>query len=193
MNTNNDEFNIKIDPADFSKLANTYKPNKDANIRDLIPDSDPLLYEESLPWGEGITSGLKQLILDLTETMRYHGGIGISAVQCGIPIKLFLVEMGDDQPKVFINAKIVDTTDGTCVMDEGCLSYPGISVKVTRPKAVRVRYMDETGNTETEKFFGLTARIVQHELAHTMGETIKSVSSRLRWEQALNRKKKSKR
>jgi len=194
LNTIEDDiFNVEIDPVDFQQLTRNYTPNPNAKVLDLIPDNDPRLYEESLFYfGDEDYFELKQLILDLTETMRYHGGIGISAIQCGVPVKLFLVETGEEQPKVFINAKIVDTSESTCEMDEGCLTYPGMIVKVTRPKAIRIRYTDENGNTETDKYGGLTARIVQHEFAHSEGQTIKTAVSRLRWEQAANRKKKRK-
>lgn len=193
MNTINDEIvNIEFDTSDFQKLQRDYTPNPNAKVLDLIPDNDSRLYQESLFYFGDEDFDINQLILDLTETMRYHGGIGISAIQCGIPVKLFLVETGEEKPKVFINAKIVDTSEATCDMDEGCLTYPGMVVKVTRPKAIRIRYTDETGNTETDKYGGLTARIVQHEYAHTQGETIKTAVSRLRWEQAANRKKKRK-
>lgn len=192
MNTiEQDYINMEINPTDFGRLSKDYVPNPDAKVLTLIDKKDPSLYEESENY-MFIDSDIdiKQLILDLTETMRYYGGIGISAIQCGVPVKLFLVETGEDQPKVFINAKIVDVSEGTAEMDEGCLSYPGMVVKVKRPKAVRIRYTDENGNTETNKYGGMTARIVQHEYAHTMGETIKTAVSRLRWEQALHRKKK---
>jgi len=184
--------NVEINPNDFSELSKIYKANPDAKILDLIPATDPRLYEESLFYFGNEDFDITQLILDLTETMRYHGGIGISAIQCGVPVKLFLVETGGEQPKVFINAKIVDVSESTSDLDEGCLSYPGMIVKVSRPSIIKVRYTDETGDTETVKYNGMTARIVQHECAHTLGQTIKTAVSRLRWEQALNRKKKRK-
>ena len=95
---------------------------------------------------------LKKLIADMFETLTQAEGIGLAAPQIGLPIRLVIVDLdplAEDSPefkdfkKVYINAHIVETSEETDSMEEGCLSVPGIHEKVTRPSRIRVQYMDE--------------------------------------------------
>lgn len=108
-----------------------------------------------------------QLVKDLAETMISHKGLGLSANQVGIPYSVFVVN-GNPIQGCF-NPKIVDFSLETLYLEEGCLSYPGLVVKVKRPKKIRVRYTMANGETVTHKFDGLTARCFLHEYDHLQG------------------------
>ncbi len=119
--------------------------------------------------------GLKQLIDDMFETLTNAEGCGLAAPQVGHSIRLFIVdgtELGEDYPEcadfkqVFINPEIVNTSDETCSYSEGCLSLPGISENVQRPKSITIRYQDTDFQWHEDTWSDFRARIVQHEYDH---------------------------
>jgi peptide deformylase len=118
---------------------------------------------------------LKTLIDNMFETLTNAEGCGLAAPQVGKSIRLFVVdgtELGEDYPdcvnfkQVFINPEIVEQSDETSTYSEGCLSLPGISENVVRPKTIKVRYQDADFNWHEETFTDFRARIVQHEYDH---------------------------
>lgn len=124
--------------------------------------------------------GLEQLIADMGETLERSEGVGLAAPQVGLPIRLVLIHLdmlADEMPeykdyrRVFINAHIeeYDETD-TEVMDEGCLSIPGLHEPVRRPKRIRVTYLDENFEAHDEWVDGYLARVMQHEFDHLEGK-----------------------
>lgn len=119
--------------------------------------------------------GLEKLISDMYETMYSADGVGLAAPQIGKSIRLFVVDaddLKDNFPetagfkKAFINPSIIESSAETCSMEEGCLSLPGISESVTRPKWVIVRYQDLMGEWHEERLDGFNARVFQHEFDH---------------------------
>lgn len=108
-----------------------------------------------------------ELAIDLTETMLYHNGLGLAANQCGFPYRVCVI--ASDPIIAMFNPSIVDISEKTEVLEEGCLSYPGIITKVKRPKAIKVRYTQPNGEVITTKYNGMTARIVCHEVQHLEG------------------------
>jgi peptide deformylase len=132
---------------------------------------------------------LKQLIADMYETLENAEGVGLAAPQIGLPIRLVVIDLRDladeypeykDFLKTYINARIEETSDETCSIDEGCLSIPGIHEKVTRPKKVRVKYLDENFEEHDEWADGFLARVMQHEFAHLEGKVFTDIISPLR-------------
>jgi peptide deformylase len=103
----------------------------------------------------------------LLEHLNEYRGIGLSANQIGLPYRVFIVS--GDPSLVCFNPKIVNYSSTTVLMEEGCLTYPGLYVRIKRPVEVRVRYIDELGQTQTKTLVGLTARCFQHELDHLDG------------------------
>lgn len=103
----------------------------------------------------------------LIREMKNNNGVGLSANQLGIRARAFV--MYTDPPMVCFNPVITNYSDEQVLLDEGCLSYPGTSVKVKRAKHIRVRFQDPYGNVITKKFTGMAARIFQHELDHLDG------------------------
>ena len=120
--------------------------------------------------------GLKELIRDMFETLTESEGVGLAAPQIGKDIRLAVIDLdvlSDDLPeykdfrRAYINPHILEYDDTeTETMEEGCLSLPGIHEKVTRPKRIFVRYLDEDMQQHEEWVDGYLARVMQHEFDH---------------------------
>ena len=139
---------------------------------------------------------LKELIENMFETMYKAEGIGLAAPQIGLAIRLVVIDLdvlSEDFPeykefrRVYINAHILETSDETGSMDEGCLSLPGIHEKVTRPLRIHVRYMDENFVEHEEWVEGYLARVMQHEFDHLEGKVFSDRISPLRRQMNKNR------
>ena len=110
----------------------------------------------------------QELLDNMVETMKHYGGIGLSAKQCGIPIRMFV--FGDNENYVpCFNPRIISTSDTKVPIEEGCLTYPGLFVKIFRPESVTMTFEDENRELHEETFSGLMARVVLHEMDHMDG------------------------
>jgi peptide deformylase len=108
------------------------------------------------------------IVEQMLAVLKANNGIAIAAPQIGIPKRI--IAMGDaDAPIIMINPKIVSTSAETTTDEEGCLSFPGLFIKIRRFSEVRVRFTDINGNTDTQLLRGLSARVVQHEIDHLDG------------------------
>lgn len=138
-------------------------------IHNLVPITDPILktYIDEFDFSNPPIDPF-QLAVDLSETMIYNNGIGLAANQIGLPYRAFA--MTGSPIHVCFNPRILDQTTEQVLLEEGCLSYPGLKVKIKRPKSIRVRFTKANGETVTEKFTGITARVFQHEFDHLNGE-----------------------
>lgn len=119
----------------------------------------------------GVTKDIKKLIKDMKETVKKADGLGLAAPQVGISKRVFLA-MFNGKMTAMINPEILTRSDETSVMEEGCLSLPGIDVSVERPVEITVRYLDEKGATQERHLHDLDARVVQHEFDHLQGVLI---------------------
>lgn len=128
------------------------------------------------------TDALQTLIDNMIETMYAASGIGLAAPQVGRTERLFVVDvssMADEleadgetvppQPMVFINPEIVWESEAECDFEEGCLSIPDVRESVTRPEAIRVRYLDRTLEEQELEVGSMLARVIQHEFDHLEG------------------------
>lgn len=138
-------------------------------------------------WLEPDYPDLKELIDNMFETMYSANGIGLAAQQVGLAIKLFVVDLSDCGPhsvpgfkKVFINSEIIEESKEEQEFEEGCLSYPGLSLNIKRPKKIKLYYQDEDFNEYEEWFDGLQSIVIQHEHDHTEGITFNSLASPLK-------------
>lgn len=104
---------------------------------------------------------------ELVENMLHHGGIGLAANQIGFPYRVFAVAA--KPVLVCYNPRIIDTTTEIVELEEACLTFPNLVLKIKRPSAIRIRYTLPNGHTETHKYVGMTARIMQHETDHLNG------------------------
>ena len=124
--------------------------------------------------------GLEQLIQDMYETMFQAEGLGLAAPQIGLSIRLIVIDgsrAGDDEEenelrefkKILINPHTIEESGEEWEFNEGCLSIPGIREDVKRKPEILLRYQDENFNTHEERFDGLKARVIQHEMDHVNG------------------------
>jgi peptide deformylase len=109
------------------------------------------------------------LIEQMFESLREYKGIGLAAVQVGSLYRLFITEVGGDEPRVFVNPEILETSLEQVSYEEGCLSIPGVEADVLRPQRVRVQAWNEKGRPFTLDAEDLLARVVQHEYDHLNG------------------------
>lgn len=116
-----------------------------------------------------INDEIKKLIDEMFVTLEKSNGIGLAAPQVGKNIRLFIVQLEENEGLVFINPEIIRTSDEVCSMEEGCLSIPKIYEKVVRPKSITLQFMDINGKKQLIKAEGLLARVIQHEYDHLNG------------------------
>ena len=122
--------------------------------------------------------GLKKLIEDMVETMHHADGCGLAAPQVGISKRILVVD-GNDLTDRFpelkgfhremINPRFTFESDDKCAYEEGCLSIPNVDAEISRPKRIRVRYVNTDFEEVEEEFDGFAARMIQHEMDHLEG------------------------
>ena len=129
---------------------------------------------------------------NLIETMQHFEGIGLSANQCGIMERVFVMynHIETKQIMAVFNPKIIKEGKEKVLIDEGCLSYPGLWVKVSRSETVEVEYEDEKGEKIQRELYGLQSRIFQHEYDHMEGSNFTEKVSKLKLDMALKKQKK---
>jgi len=131
----------------------------------IITYPNPLLRKKCQEVKE-ITEDIKKLSQEMIKIMIENKGIGLAAPQVGIP-KRIIIALTNEGPKAFINPKIIKKTKETEIMEEGCLSFPGLFLEIKRWKGVEIEALDGNGNKI--KADGLLARILQHEIDHLDG------------------------
>ena len=163
-------------------------------IKPIVAFGDPVLKAEAEEIEKDFP-GLEKLLADMWETMYEAEGVGLAAPQIGESIRLFIAdgspfgEGEDGDPdcvgfkRVMINPVIFESSKETSVMEEGCLSIPGIREEVVRPVSIKIEYFDENWELKEEELSGVAARIVQHEYDHLDGimipDHITSIKRRL--------------
>jgi peptide deformylase len=139
---------------------------------------DPVLKSRAIPV-ERFDDSLRTQVARMTGLMKDAYGMGLAAPQLGISQRLLVYTVGHDAPvMVLANPEIEWSSEDTEVLDEGCLSIPGIAVDVERPVHVRVRALDEQGDERLVEASGLEARVIQHEIDHLDGVLILDRTSR---------------
>lgn len=135
----------------------------------LYDDNLPLL-RERMPEYTGVLPNIEMttLVKRMRMTMKRFAGIGLSANQCNVKERVFLIGT-DDFQLVCINPKVVDMSEELKKDNEGCLSYPALFLKIDRPQWIMAEFTTETGETKQMKLEGLTARCYLHELDHMNG------------------------
>lgn len=141
-------------------------------IKPLVLLPDPVLRGKSEPI-ERVDDELRALADDMLETMYDAPGIGLAAIQIGIPRRVLVIDCSGEEeennPIVFINPEIVDSSDDRSTYEEGCLSIPDYYAEVERPAEVTVSYVDRDGAQQEIRASGLLATCVQHEIDHLNG------------------------
>ena len=137
----------------------------------------------------------KEIASKMSEAMDKFGGLGLSANQCGLPYRMFVMRTmreGDEEATVesYFNPELVRVSQETDMMKEGCLSFPDIYLMIRRSKTIELKYQDADGETHQIMLEGLGARCVQHEMDHLNGIIFLQRASRLKIERALKARKK---
>lgn len=144
--------------------------SEEFNLMDMVLKyPDPILTTPTTPFDfENPQVDPSELSQVLMHVMNHFNGVGLSANQIGKNLAVFCLR-GSPENLVCFNPKIVYYSDEQVVMEEGCLSVPGVILKVKRPKSIRVRFQTPSGSVQTNTFEGLTARVFQHEYDHLNG------------------------
>lgn len=181
-------------------------------ILPLIIAPDPLLKKISKPV-EKVDETLKQLMKDMVSTMYYEEGIGLAAVQVGVLKRVLVIDIDyeidhaahdhshdkcggihvkNTNPRYFINPEIVEASKELSSFNEGCLSFPGARSEVTRPKKVKIKYLDFNGDEKLEEMDDILATCIQHEMDHLNGITFVDHISKLKRDMILSKMSKLK-
>lgn len=142
-------------------------------VLDIVKWPDPILKEKSKLVLDSIPNqpDLQNLLDDMVVTLFEYNAVGLAAIQVGIPLRILVVRDSKNNVVKVINPVLKNKTNETCYEQEGCLSFPGLFLKITRPKEVSVTYFDEHGQIKETGADGLLARAIQHELDHLDGKT----------------------
>ncbi len=160
---------------------------------------------------EQFDDALKELVADMFETMYDAPGIGLAAIQVGVPLRVLVIDLQPDdpdaepevcaahgdhhhthqptrkEPRVFINPQILDVSQELSIYSEGCLSVPEIYAEVERPSTIRARWQDVDGQVHEEEMDGLMATCLQHEIDHLEGILFIDHLSRLKRQMAVKK------
>ncbi len=148
-------------------------------IYTLIDPKHPLLHSP-LPEITADTEpeNRKELMDNIVESMKHYGGIGLSANQCGLAIRMFV--FGDNKNYIpCFNPKILEYGKDKIPMEEGCLTYPGLFVKIFRPDMIVAQWEDENRELHKETFTELQSRVFQHEYDHMEGIDFRRLAGRM--------------
>ena len=159
-------------------------------IRPILTVPNPILKQVSKPV-EAVTDETRALMDDMLETMYDAPGIGLAAVQIGVPLNVIVMDLAkegeDKQPRYFVNPEILEDVEETKPYQEGCLSVPDIYEDIDRPERVKLTYLDYKGERVTEWAEGLYAVCIQHEMDHLKGVVFIDYLSRLKRERAVKK------
>ena len=162
-------------------------------IREILVVPNPVLKEVSQPVAK-VDDELRALMDDMLETMYDAPGIGLAAIQIGVPKRVIVMDIaGPDEekaPRYFVNPEIVWSSEDTAPYEEGCLSIPDIYDEVERPARVKLKYLNYQGEEVVEDADGLFAVCIQHEMDHLQGVLFIDHLSRLKRDRAVAKVKK---
>jgi peptide deformylase len=165
-------------------------------VRPILTAPDPRLKAVS-QIVETVDNAMRRLADDMFESMYAADGIGLAAIQIGVPKRVLVMDLNpkksEKEPRLFINPKIVWTSDDLTVSEEGCLSVPDIWEDVERPAKIRAEYLDREGRLQTLEAEGLLATCLQHEMDHLEGILFLDHLSKLKRSIALRKLAKAKR
>ena len=183
-------------------------------IRDIIEVPDKRLKTISKPV-DAVSDATRALMDDMLETMYHANGIGLAAIQIGVPERVIVMDIApsssdedgeegredrydlsgleDEGPRFFVNPEIVWTSDEMNNYQEGCLSVPGFYDDVERPAECRVKFLDYDGNEQEIHCDGLLATCIQHEMDHLNGIVFLDHLSRLKRQMVLKKIRKAER
>ena len=141
-------------------------------LREILTEPNAILREKSLNVDMG-DKDLQKLMDDMLETMYAAPGIGLAAIQIGIPKRVIILDIdqkeGQKNPMFFVNPEIIEKSENSSTYEEGCLSVPGQFAEITRPEKCFIKYLDYYGQKKEIKAEGMLATCIQHEMDHLEG------------------------
>ncbi|HXL99212.1 MAG TPA: peptide deformylase [Rhizomicrobium sp.] len=165
-------------------------------VRPILTAPDPRLKAVSQPVAR-VDDDIRRLVDDLIESMYAADGIGLAAIQIGVPKRVLVMDLdqreGKKNPRVFINPKILWASEELATFQEGCLSVPEIWEDVERPMKIRAEYLDRDGARQEIESDGLFSTCLQHEMDHLEGVLFLDHLSKLKRSIALRKLAKAKR
>ena len=164
-------------------------------VRPILTAPDPRLQAVSTDV-EAVTDEIRALIDDMVDSMYAADGIGLAAIQIGVPKRVLVIDLdqkeGKKNPVAYINPKIVWASDEMAVFEEGCLSVPEIWDDVERPARIKCEYLARDGNKQILEADGMLATCLQHEMDHLNGVLFIDHLSRLKRGMAIKKLTKAK-
>ena len=164
-------------------------------IRPILTAPDPRLKVVSEPVAK-VDAEIRTLVDDMIETMYGADGIGLAAIQVGVPKRVLVMDIeqkdGKKNPKAYINPKILWASEELATFEEGCLSVPEIWDEVERPAKIRAEYLDRDGKRHEIEAEGLLATCLQHEMDHLDGVLFVDHLSKLKRSMAMKKLQKAK-
>ena len=159
-------------------------------VRPILTAPDPRLKAVSTDV-QAVDSAIRALVDDMADSMYAADGIGLAAVQIGVPVRVLVIDLdqkeGKKNPVAYINPKIVWASDEMAVFEEGCLSVPEIWDDVERPARIRCEYLDRDGKKQLLEADGMLATCLQHEMDHLNGVLFIDHLSRLKRGMAIKK------
>ena len=141
-------------------------------LKKILTEPNKILRQKSLPV-EKVDGDLQKLMDDMVETMYAAPGIGLAAVQVGVPKRIIVLDIASkDEPRnpmYFINPEIINKSKTNSTYEEGCLSVPGQFAEIDRPSNCHIKYLDYFGQPKELKAEGMLATCIQHEMDHLEG------------------------
>ncbi len=141
-------------------------------LRQILTEPNPILRSKSLPV-EKVDKELQELMDDMLETMYAAPGIGLAAIQVGIPKRIIVLDLSakeeNKNPMYFVNPEIITKSENISTYEEGCLSVPGQFAEINRPDKCHIKYLDYFGKPQEIKAEGMIATCIQHEMDHLEG------------------------
>ena len=163
-------------------------------IKPLVILPDAVLRQVSAPV-DMVNDDIRRLADDMLETMYDAPGIGLAAIQIGVPRRMLVIDLAREgevaKPQVFINPEILSFSEDRSVYEEGCLSIPDYYAEVERPAAITLRHIDRDGKQQELSAEGLLATCLQHEIDHLNGVLFIDHISRLKREMVIRKFTKS--
>ena len=141
-------------------------------IKEILVEPNKILRQKSLNVDK-VDKDLQQLMDDMLETMYAAPGIGLAAIQVGIPKRVIVLDLSSREekknPMYFINPEILKKSETNSTYEEGCLSVPGQFGEINRPEKCHIKYLDYYGKPQEIKAEGMLATCIQHEMDHLEG------------------------
>ena len=141
-------------------------------LRKILTEPNKILREKS-SIVEKVDKDLQKLMDDMLETMYAAPGIGLAAIQVGVPKRVIVLDIdskeGPKNPMFFVNPEIIKKSDNNSTYEEGCLSVPGQFAEIDRPDKCHIKYLDYHGQQKEIKAEGMLATCIQHEMDHLEG------------------------